>query len=141
MKTILNVLNDIFYKRANFQFEYFLFWSTQKWQMYRSEYIVSNLQILYDFVIFCLAHNTKNFAFWFCMFVGYIMDYIQNFFQFILKLSKYFLDFFQMKRALERGSTNNFPLQRCLSSVCARSEAGGELLHRSPYECNGRLKP
>jgi hypothetical protein len=77
----------------NINFKYFVFRGTKKWQKCISEYTLLNLQILSDFVIFCVAHNTKNFALRFCLIVGLIIDYVQICFRSILILKIFFRDF------------------------------------------------
>ena len=55
---------------------------------------------------FCVARNIKNFVLWFCMFgVHHGVDYIQNYFQYFLKLLKNLLFFKNEGRTGAREQT------------------------------------
>jgi hypothetical protein len=46
---------------------------------------ISNLQISSNFIVFCVAHNIKNFVVNFFILVDYIIDYVQIYFHNFLK--------------------------------------------------------
>jgi hypothetical protein len=57
-----------------------------------SMYILKSTKFII-FFHFCVAHYTKNFVLKYFMHVGYIIDYVQICFQFILKLKSMVFDF------------------------------------------------
>ena len=58
--------------------------------------------------LFCVARNTKYLELIFCMFMGYTISYIRDFFQYFWKLLSICFNFFKRAGALMLGSQSNF---------------------------------
>jgi hypothetical protein len=69
-------------------------------------FIFSNLQILSDFLFFCVAYNTNNFIFKIYMLADY--DYVWIFFHIFLKLINMIVNFFKTMKLLMPKSLKHF---------------------------------
>jgi hypothetical protein len=90
-------------------FKCFVFWSIQKRQTSRSEYIYFEVYKFYQICYFCVAHNINYFIIKFCTLVDYIFKYVQIYFHNFLRNINMILIFFKWPGSLEPRSQKYFP--------------------------------
>jgi hypothetical protein len=89
-------------------FKCFVFWSTQKRQTSRSEYVYFQVYKFYQIYYFCVAYNIKYFVIKFYTLVGYIFNYVQIYFHNFLKTINMILIFLNDQDHWSPGAKNTF---------------------------------
>jgi hypothetical protein len=71
-------------------------------------YVFKSLNLI-GFLIFFVANNTNDLTFKIYMLVGYIIDYVHNYFHIFLKLVNMIFIFLKTMRSLMSRSQKHFP--------------------------------